>query len=127
MQSEGDREIELPQPKTASGSPSAKPSDAQHTRGPWSCGPSGWQMADNYSQPFNVYQSGVPNLIAGCFGDVRGGPEVAEANARLIAAAPDLLAALKEAKKALQPIMTRADREVFQRVVAALSKAESQS
>jgi hypothetical protein len=28
MQSEGERENELPQPKTASGSPSAKPSDA---------------------------------------------------------------------------------------------------
>lgn len=50
-----------------------------------------------YSQPWGVaaIRGDRPTLVAGIFGDVTGGLEVAEANARLIAAAPDLLAALK--------------------------------
>lgn len=63
---------------------------SKHTQGPWLFSPSGAVM-QGYSQPFAVAEAGKPNLIAGCFGDVSGGMETAEANARLIAAAPDLL------------------------------------
>lgn len=52
-------------------------------------------MSEAYSQPFAIAQKGEANLIAGAFGDVRGGIEVAEANARLIASAPELLEALR--------------------------------
>jgi hypothetical protein len=44
-----------------------------------------------YSQGDAVASVEHRTLIAGCFSDVKGGPEIAEANARLIAAAPELL------------------------------------
>ena len=50
-----------------------------------------------YSQPYGVTQVGHANMVAGVFGDVRGGEATAEANARLIAAAPELAEALSEA------------------------------
>ena len=67
----------------------------RHTPGPWRYSHAGPVMR-GYSQPFAIAQVGEANLIAGCFGDVRGGADTAEANARLISAAPDLLAALEE-------------------------------
>lgn len=73
------------------------------TPGPWHAGPTGPVMREKYSQPFGVGESGTVNLIAGVFGDVRGGEEVAEANACLIAAAPDLLAACELALKRIDP------------------------
>lgn len=66
----------------------------QFTPGPWffcAAGP----VIRGYGQSFAVAEQGKPNLIAGCFGDVQGGPERAEANARLIAAAPAMYAALQ--------------------------------
>jgi hypothetical protein len=46
-------------------------------------------------------------------------------DARLIAAAPDLLAACKLAKKLLEPELTEEpDRTIFWRLVAAIAKAE---
>lgn len=63
-----------------------------HTPGPWMHATAGATMR-GYSQPFAIAEHGKSNLIAGCFGDVKGGEEVAEANARLISAAPDLLEA----------------------------------
>lgn len=42
-----------------------------------------------------VAEAGKTNLIAGIFGDTAGGLEAAEAHARLIAAAPELLLALE--------------------------------
>ena len=74
----------------------------KHTPGPWNSAPTGSNMRDKYTQPFGVatYEKN-PTLIAGCFGDVRGGIDAAEANARLIAAAPQLLEALKDALDAL--------------------------
>lgn len=67
---------------------------AQPTEGPWAYGPTGSRMRDEYSQPFAIAEANMKNLIAGVFGDVRGGIEVAEANARLIAGAPRVLLAL---------------------------------
>lgn len=71
-----------------------------HTPGPWAYAHSGPVM-QGYSQPFAVAQKGERNLIAGVFGDVKGGVAVTEANARLIATAPELLEALKDARFAL--------------------------
>ncbi len=70
--------------------------DAKHTPGPWASGIAGQRMTDDYTQPFAVYEANKPNLVAGCFGDVDGGSAVAQANSRLIAAAPDLLEALTD-------------------------------
>lgn len=64
----------------------------QHTPGPWRYLQAGPTMRDKYSQPFAIGQVGRVSLIAGCFGDVYGGEETAEANARLIMRAPKLLA-----------------------------------
>lgn len=47
-----------------------------------------------YSQPFAVANIDRANLICGVFGDGEGGEVAAETNAQLIAAAPELLAAL---------------------------------
>ena len=69
---------------------------ATATEGRWTACPSGPTMR-GYSQPFAIAQEGKPNLIAGVFGDVAGGESVAAANARLLASAPDLFAALEAA------------------------------
>jgi hypothetical protein len=64
---------------------------AEHTPGPWMATPSGPKMA--FFQPFAI---GNPvQLVAGAFEDVTGGLLQAGANASLIAAAPEMLAALK--------------------------------
>jgi hypothetical protein len=86
MQSEGERENELPQPKTASGSPSAKPSDARHTPGPWTIEP-------------NIAGRGAwIGHDGGRWSALALGSTDAEAlaNAALIAAAPDLLKVAKQ-------------------------------
>ena len=70
-------------------------SDVQHTPGPWNAAPTGPVMAEKYSQSWAIVQWPHPNLVAGVFSDVRGGEAVAEANARLIAAAHELLEALE--------------------------------
>ena len=70
--------------------------EVKHTPGPWKYGPAGYNMRTNYCQGFTIASRGEHiTLIAGCFNDVRGGEDVARANAELIAAAPDLLAALQ--------------------------------
>lgn len=55
------------------------------TPGPIIACPSGPVM-QGYSQPLAIAQQGTPNLVAGVFGDVKGGQSVAEANAELLAA-----------------------------------------
>lgn len=77
--------------------------DEQHTKGPWNYHPTGETM-QGYAQPFAVADDSHLNLVAGVFGDGRGGIEAAEANARLIAAAPDLLAACRVALQRLNPV-----------------------
>lgn len=67
---------------------------AKATDGPWIYTTTGPVMR-GYQQPFAIAQESTANLIAGVFGDVRGGVEVAEANAHLLAASFDLLAVLQ--------------------------------
>jgi len=65
---------------------------ATHTPGPWLAYPSQEPMQTNIGQPGNI----IGHAIA--FGDTQG---EADANAALIAAAPDMLAALIKAEKEL--------------------------
>lgn len=53
---------------------------AEHTSTPWSYVPTGTVM-HGYCQPFAIVQKRRSNMVAGCFGDVSGGPDVGEANA----------------------------------------------
>lgn len=69
--------------------------EAKHTPGPWAYGPTGETM-QRYSQPFGIIEHGTKNLIAGVFGDVKGGEKTAKANAKLISQAPAMLDALKD-------------------------------
>jgi hypothetical protein len=48
-----------------------------------------------------------------------------EINARIIAAAPDLLEACKQAKKYLEPDLVEPGRTVFWNLVSAIAKAEA--
>jgi hypothetical protein len=96
-----------------------------HTPGPWRHAPTGPTMR-GYSQPFGVasVDYGPAFLVCGCFGDIKGGPDEAEANARLIAAAPELLAALKECAERLQPhIKHTEDLVAHMSAVKAIAKA----
>ena len=67
---------------------------SEFTPGPWIYSSTGPTML-GYSQPYAIAEKGKGNLIAGCFDDVQGGIDTALANARLISAAPELLAALE--------------------------------
>lgn len=78
---------------------------SKHTPGPWSFTAAGRVMSDRYSQPFGVVEAGKKNLICGCFGDVAGGETTAEANARLIAAAPELLEQLRIVTDDLEKVL----------------------
>lgn len=70
------------------------------TPGPWVASPTGERMRDCYSQPWAVAQwiegGRATDLVAGCFGDTMGGSKAAEANARLMASAPELRDALRD-------------------------------
>ena len=68
-------------------------SEPKWTKGPWGNSSTGVQMR-SFSQSRAIFQEGKANLIASVFSDVAGGKETAEANARLIAAAPELYEAL---------------------------------
>ena len=69
--------------------------EPKFTKGPWVTVTTGPRMKEEYTQPFAVVEHGSSNLICGCFGDVQGGYDVADANARLISASPDLYEALR--------------------------------
>lgn len=99
---------------------------AQHTPGPWRVGP----VDDTRVEDANG------NEVAQIDGDYNQ-PEtwpLMEANARLIAAAPDLLHSLKEISdmfmarpdmvRAMQPLRGFAENAVFDRAAAAIAKAE---
>ena len=76
-------------------------SEPKWTKGPWSNYPTGPHMMAN-ELPFGIMQNGEANMVAGVFGDVAGGLETAEANARLIALAPQLYERLEAAKVTLE-------------------------
>lgn len=61
-------------------------SNVEHTPTPWRFGKGG-PVTHSYSQDDIIYAAEGANLIAGCFFDVKGGPEVAAANAEFIARA----------------------------------------
>ena len=98
-----------------------------HTPGPWNAsGPTGSVM-QSYSQPWAVV-SYPAMLVCGCFGDTPGGDAAAEANARLIAAAPELLASAKECEAILARMDTLRHIEpqfpALDNLRAAIAKAE---
>jgi hypothetical protein len=97
---------------------------AKHTPGPW------WHDDDKEVGCIVICApdgDGVPWQIASMCDIGPSGDE--EANARLIAAAPELLAALKSAAQCLAWHCTRLgrvkDREIVQDAFAAIAKAEA--
>jgi hypothetical protein len=74
------------------------------TARPWIATKAGPTMA-GYSQGDAIASLQHNTLVAGCFSDVQGGPDVADANARLIVRAVNAHDALVEAlKRVLQDI-----------------------
>lgn len=73
-----------------------------HTDGPWTVGTTGGEMRAHAQSLAIVDLNNGPNLIAGVYGDVRGGEDTATANARLLAAAPLLLVSLEAAAAAIE-------------------------
>lgn len=72
-------------------------SAVRHTPGPWIFYAAGCAAVPPYVRVAKYWpQAGAYQIIADCSHEVTGGTEC-EANARLIAAAPELLVALKEA------------------------------
>lgn len=65
---------------------------------PWLMAPTGRKL-QGQTQPFAIAETGTFNLIAALFGDVKGGEEVAKANAafvvRCVNSHADLVAALR--------------------------------
>lgn len=96
---------------------------AKHTPGPWTCsrddqfGDTRFYVTQQEGAPYTPDYSDVATLIA----ETCSGDRVAkqEANARLIAAAPELLEALKEAALWV-------DGELKNKVHAAIAKATGQ-
>lgn len=101
--------------------------ETTHTPGPWTVIRS--KMATDGAFDYAIGTDGSP-VIAEAFGrDAKGGWPNAEANARLIAAAPEMLAALQEAEGELYQVPP-ADAEqerVLAVVRAAIAKATGRS
>ena len=94
----------------------------KHTPGPW------------YIDPIKAHANGNQRIMAGQCTPVAVVPEHLAADARLIAAAPDLLEALKEATSALEwrwervanraaPVHETAIQEAYNQARAAIAKA----
>ena len=79
--------------------------EVKHTPGGWFSAPTGERMRAA-SMSYAVATADMTQVVAGCFEDVAGGDAEAAANARLIAASPDLLEALKAAQTALAMIVS---------------------
>lgn len=100
---------------------------SKHTPGPWRMnGPTGPNM-QSYSQPFCIAGTGdeACTLIAGCFGDTKGGIDAAEANARLISAATDLLEALVALYESIDSCVELTP-DVLRQARAAIKKARGE-
>lgn len=90
-------------------------SDSKHTPGPWEIAEFGRNHTILIYGPDEI-------LVADCGGILRRSHEEMESNARLIAAAPDLLAALED-------VVRVADRDtvIFDVARAAIAKAKGES
>lgn len=92
--------------------------NATHTQGPWSFRMTGWQ-----TNPAAIYSPYRPGAVA-CIPARTSVPlDEQSANARLIAAAPDLLAALDQVDAYLSPLDGEEDayaeiRNVIQQAIA---------
>ena len=89
-----------------------------HTPGPWTC---------FYKSKYDEWHVSIPvpdsTMHLALFDDgIRG--ENREADARLIAAAPELLAALREMCDRWDPASARPDRRIWDAAMAAIAKAE---
>lgn len=99
---------------------------AQHTPGPWTT-----RLAKDASGDVGILARAC--CVAECFSDIRRVNEQAyaerDANARLIAAAPDLLAAAKHAEKILAMVNPNEGYPggPLQQLRAAIAKAEGKS
>lgn len=102
-------------------------SESKHTPGPWTA-------IRNYAfwevQPVNGGEEGIPFCVGDVCASEPGDPDSGrqEANARLIAAAPDLLEALKELRLEYHHILgtdsTKRQHAINARAEAAIAKAE---
>lgn len=95
-------------------------SELTHTPGPW-----GIKRSKDGSGDIGITAPGVYNVVAECFAAMRHAaersPEV-DANARLIASAPDLLAALTALAAAAR---TACDARRYPELTEALSEADA--
>jgi hypothetical protein len=97
--------------------------EVKHTPGGWFSAPTGEQMRAA-SMSYAVATADMTQVVAGCFEDVAGGDAEAAANARLIAASPDLLEALCEIEDVLSNMGRDADHDGLAEVArAAIAKA----
>lgn len=96
----------------------------EHTPGPWSVFPH-YCKYDGPGPYENTWLIGKGQYDT--IAEVRPGHDEYDsqndANARLIAAAPDLLEACKQAKKFLEPVLDEPGRTVFWSLVDAIAKA----
>lgn len=100
-------------------------SEAKHTPGPWRLGGDGIYGQSRLVGGDEVRQCVCHIGAAGIYRNDRNAELLeCDANARLIAAAPELLEACKAAKKLLEPDLIEPGRRVFWKLVAAIAKAE---
>jgi hypothetical protein len=101
-------------------------SDERHTPGPWSVDDLG---DESFCETNHKYGIGSPNSPCYRLAKIEGLGETALANARLIAPAPDLLAACKAAQselKQLGQVFWSGDMErVHAKLSAAIARAEA--
>lgn len=96
-----------------------------HTPGPWNITPPPQPFAAG--DGFRVSANGDQTNWRGYITNILAGSPNAEANARLIAAAPDLLAALKLADTILDGFPLYKSGEGAKTIRAAIAKAEGKS
>jgi hypothetical protein len=96
--------------------------EAKHTPGPWSVGPTHHE-SEGKSWLFYSHQTHIlaPNGLTD-LAIVEAGEEEGQANARLIAAAPDLLAACQDIEIALADTKF-ASSPLYKQMLAAIEKA----
>ena len=101
----------------------------KHTKGPWAYND---RLAEDGDKETAVYghskHLSEPVCVIPHDDITENGYKEVKANARLIAAAPQLLAVCKRAKELLVPEVTKEpDRTIFWELVAAIEKAEGKS